>query len=215
MPHTAGKRPVVDPGSRLTVNLGFRYEFNLAPIYGIDILSNFSPTTPNLALEGCWARSSEIRGRPSERFSRSSASATSIRSWRSGGAVTATCLSRRAGLWRCQTWTSEPLGRRSSASDPGNLPGVALILALVAFDYRNLHRFGKSWRDLLTIHGWSGAAAYASTILLALGSSFCTSGANFVTCSNVIERGGGPGVPITFKRKPSIRQQESTLSEDA
>jgi len=33
--------------SRLTVNLGIRYEINLAPIYGNDILSNFSPTTPN------------------------------------------------------------------------------------------------------------------------------------------------------------------------
>ena len=33
--------------SRLTLNLGFRYEINLAPIYGDDILSNFSPTTPN------------------------------------------------------------------------------------------------------------------------------------------------------------------------
>ena len=33
--------------SRLTVNIGLRYEFNLAPIYGNNILSNFSPTTPN------------------------------------------------------------------------------------------------------------------------------------------------------------------------
>ncbi len=33
--------------SRLTVNVGLRYEFNLAPIYGNNILSNFSPTTPN------------------------------------------------------------------------------------------------------------------------------------------------------------------------
>jgi hypothetical protein len=33
--------------SRLTLNLGFRYEINLAPIYGNDILSNFDPNTPN------------------------------------------------------------------------------------------------------------------------------------------------------------------------
>ena len=29
------------------LNLGLRYEINLAPIYGDDILSNFNPTTPN------------------------------------------------------------------------------------------------------------------------------------------------------------------------
>ncbi len=33
--------------SRLTVNLGLRYELNLAPIYGNDILSNFDPSKPN------------------------------------------------------------------------------------------------------------------------------------------------------------------------
>ena len=33
--------------SRLTVNLGLRYEMNLAPIYGDDILSNFNPSLPN------------------------------------------------------------------------------------------------------------------------------------------------------------------------
>ncbi len=33
--------------SRLTLNLGFRYEINLAPIYGNDILSNFDPSKPN------------------------------------------------------------------------------------------------------------------------------------------------------------------------
>jgi Carboxypeptidase regulatory-like domain len=38
--------------SRLTMNLGFRYEINLAPIYGNDILSNFNPTLPNPGADG-------------------------------------------------------------------------------------------------------------------------------------------------------------------
>jgi Carboxypeptidase regulatory-like domain len=38
--------------SRLTVNLGVRYEINLAPIYGNDILSNFNPSKPNPGADG-------------------------------------------------------------------------------------------------------------------------------------------------------------------
>jgi hypothetical protein len=37
---------------RLTVNLGVRYEINLAPIYGNDILSNFDPSLPNPGADG-------------------------------------------------------------------------------------------------------------------------------------------------------------------
>ena len=38
--------------SRLTVNLGLRYEINLAPIYGNDILSNFNASKPNPGADG-------------------------------------------------------------------------------------------------------------------------------------------------------------------
>src|SRR6185295_18630141 len=38
--------------SRLTVNIGVRYEMNLAPIYGNDILSNFDPSVPNPGADG-------------------------------------------------------------------------------------------------------------------------------------------------------------------
>jgi len=38
--------------SRLTLNLGLRYEMNLAPIYGDDILSNFDPALPNPGADG-------------------------------------------------------------------------------------------------------------------------------------------------------------------
>src|SRR2546425_296672 len=38
--------------SRLTLNLGLRYELNLAPIYGDDILSNFDPSVPNPGADG-------------------------------------------------------------------------------------------------------------------------------------------------------------------
>jgi len=38
--------------SRLTMNLGLRYEINLAPIYGDDILSNFNPSKPNPGADG-------------------------------------------------------------------------------------------------------------------------------------------------------------------
>ncbi|HZT31120.1 MAG TPA: TonB-dependent receptor [Bryobacteraceae bacterium] len=38
--------------SRLTLNLGLRYEINLAPIYGDDILSNFDPSVPNPGADG-------------------------------------------------------------------------------------------------------------------------------------------------------------------
>jgi len=37
---------------KLTLNLGLRYEFNLAPIYGDDILSNFDATVPNPGADG-------------------------------------------------------------------------------------------------------------------------------------------------------------------
>ncbi|HYL38505.1 MAG TPA: TonB-dependent receptor, partial [Bryobacteraceae bacterium] len=37
---------------RLTLNLGVRYEINLAPIYGDDILSNFDPSVPNPGADG-------------------------------------------------------------------------------------------------------------------------------------------------------------------
>src|SRR5262249_57757851 len=37
---------------KLTLNLGLRYEMNLAPIYGNDILSNFDPTVPNPGADG-------------------------------------------------------------------------------------------------------------------------------------------------------------------
>ena len=37
---------------RLTLNLGLRYEINLAPIYGNDILSNFDPSVPNPGADG-------------------------------------------------------------------------------------------------------------------------------------------------------------------
>lgn len=37
---------------RLTLNLGVRYEFNLAPIYGEDIISNFDPSVPNPLADG-------------------------------------------------------------------------------------------------------------------------------------------------------------------
>ena len=36
----------------LTLNLGLRYEINLAPIYGNDILSNFDPSVPNPGADG-------------------------------------------------------------------------------------------------------------------------------------------------------------------
>jgi hypothetical protein len=38
--------------SRLTLNLGLRYEINLAPIYGNDTLSNFDPSVPNPGADG-------------------------------------------------------------------------------------------------------------------------------------------------------------------
>ena len=37
---------------KLTLNLGLRYEINLAPIYGNDILSNFDPSVPNPGADG-------------------------------------------------------------------------------------------------------------------------------------------------------------------
>src|SRR5215471_7728757 len=37
---------------KLTLNLGLRYEINLAPIYGNDILSNFDPAVPNPGADG-------------------------------------------------------------------------------------------------------------------------------------------------------------------
>jgi hypothetical protein len=69
---------------------------------------------------------------------------------------------------------AQPLGGAGHLLEIGELAGFTLILALVAFDYKNLQKYGKSWRDLLTIYGWTGVAAYGSTILLALGSSFAT-----------------------------------------
>lgn len=38
--------------SKLTLNLGLRYEMNLAPIYGEDMISNFDPTVPNPGADG-------------------------------------------------------------------------------------------------------------------------------------------------------------------
>ena len=37
---------------KLTLNLGLRYEINLAPVYGDDILSNFDATVPNPGADG-------------------------------------------------------------------------------------------------------------------------------------------------------------------
>src|SRR4029453_4609898 len=37
---------------KLTLNLGLRYEINLAPVYGDDILSNFDPSVPNPGADG-------------------------------------------------------------------------------------------------------------------------------------------------------------------
>jgi hypothetical protein len=37
---------------RLTLNLGVRYEINLAPIYGDDMISNFDPSVPNPGADG-------------------------------------------------------------------------------------------------------------------------------------------------------------------
>ena len=37
---------------KLTLNLGIRYEFNLAPIYGEDMISNFDPTVANPLADG-------------------------------------------------------------------------------------------------------------------------------------------------------------------
>jgi hypothetical protein len=69
---------------------------------------------------------------------------------------------------------AEPLGGPGHLLQIGEITGFVLILALVAFDYRNLQTLGRPWRDMLTIYGWNGVTAYASSIVLALGSSFAT-----------------------------------------
>lgn len=42
-----------------------------------------------------------------------------------------------------------------------------LMLALIAFDLRSLQKLGYTWRDLLTVHGFTTITAYGSSIVLA------------------------------------------------
>lgn len=62
---------------------------------------------------------------------------------------------------------SQPLLQQGHLIQIVQIFAYVLLLALIAFDLRTLRKLGYSWRELLTVHGFTTITAYSSSILLA------------------------------------------------
>ena len=62
------------------------------------------------------------------------------------------------------------LADRGELMDALQVTAFALILSLTAFDLRTLQKYGRGWRDLMSVYGLA-SAAYGSTIAVAIASS--------------------------------------------
>lgn len=62
---------------------------------------------------------------------------------------------------------SQPLLQQGHLIQIVQIFAYVLLLALIAFDLRTLRKLGFSWRELLTVHGFTTITAYSSSILLA------------------------------------------------
>jgi len=67
----------------------------------------------------------------------------------------------------------ESVVNRAQLLDVVQVVAFVLVLALVAFDFRTLHKQHRNWRDLLTLYGFA-SAAYGSTIVIAIASSLAS-----------------------------------------
>jgi hypothetical protein len=62
---------------------------------------------------------------------------------------------------------SQPLLEQGHVIQIVQIVAYVLLLALIAFDLRTLRKLGYTWRELLTVHGFTTITAYSSSILLA------------------------------------------------
>ncbi len=61
----------------------------------------------------------------------------------------------------------KPLLEQSFVVQNVQILAYVLLLALIAFDLRSLQKLGYTWRELLTVHGFTTITAYGSSIVLA------------------------------------------------
>jgi len=66
---------------------------------------------------------------------------------------------------------AEPLLGQGHVIQMVQIFAYMLVLALVAFDLRTLVNLGYTWRDLISVHGFTTISGYASTIILSVVSS--------------------------------------------